>query len=294
MGCSDMKKDSLKYSLAVIIFGTIGVFLRLIKFPSEIVVLCRGVIGTLIVWLYVRIRGRRVDKAAIRKNLLWLALSGVSLGLNWIFLFAAYMHTTVAVASLFNYLAPVMVLVIAPFLYREKLTLKKILCVVAAVIGVVLISGVIGNTNSDISGLGIFFAFMAALGFVGIIFCNKKINGVNAYDKAIVQLAFSALTVLPYVLIKNWGVHIEVDLQSVLLTLMLGLVHTGFTYCLYFDTLGRLPVHSVAVLGYLEPVVSVLCSVLILHEQMDIFGWIGAALIIGAAAVSELISAKKA
>lgn len=289
-----MKKDSLKYSLAVIIFGTIGVFLRLIRFPSEIVVLCRGVIGTLIVWLYVRIRGKRVDKSAIRKNLLWLALSGVSLGLNWIFLFAAYMHTTVAVASLFNYLAPVMVLVIAPFLYREKLTLKKILCVVAAVIGVVLISGVIRNTNSDISGLGIFFAFMAALGFVGIIFCNKKITGVNAYDKAIVQLAFSALTVLPYVLIKNPGVHIEVDLQSVLLTLMLGLVHTGFTYCLYFDTLGRLPVHSVAVLGYLEPVVSVLCSVFILHEQMDVFGWIGAALIIGAAAVSELISAKKA
>lgn len=289
-----MKKDSLKYSLAVIIFGTIGVFLRLIRFPSEIVVLCRGVIGTLIVWLYVRIRGNRVDKSAIRKNLLWLALSGVSLGLNWIFLFAAYMHTTVAVASLFNYLAPVMVLVIAPFLYREKLTFKKILCVVAAVIGVVLISGVIGNTSSNISGLGIFFAFMAALGFVGIIFCNKKIIGVNAYDKAIVQLAFSALTVFPYVLIKNWGVHIEVDLQSVLLTLMLGLVHTGFTYCLYFDTLGRLPVHSVAVLGYLEPVVSVLCSVLILHEQMDIFGWIGAALIIGAAAVSELISSKKA
>lgn len=285
-----MKKDNLKYSLAVILFGTIGMFLRYIRLPSELVVLCRGVIGSLVIWAFVRIRGNRVDRSAIRKNLKWLVISGICLGLNWVFLFAAYLHTTVAIASLFNYLAPVIVVVIAPFLYREKLGWKKILCVVAAVIGVVLLSGVLSGTAAEVNWLGILFAFLAALGFVGIIFCNKKLDGINAYDKAIVQLAVSALTVLPYVIFNNWGTPLSLDLRSVLLTLMLGLLQTGFTYCLYFDTLGRLPVHSVAVLGYLEPVVSVLCSVFILQEGMDVFGWIGAVLIIGAAAVSELIS----
>lgn len=168
-----MRKDSLKYSLAVILFGTIGMFLRWISLPSEIVVLLRGVIGALVVFL--------------------------------------------------------------------------------------------------------------------VILCNRKIRGMDAFDKVIVQLAVSALTVLPYALIKNLGTPLVLDVRSILLTLMLGLVHTGFAYCLYLDNLGKLPVHSVAVLGYLEPVVSVLCSALILKEHMTVLGWIGAALIIGAAAASELI-----
>lgn len=284
-----MKKDSLKYALAVVLFGTIGMFLRWISFPSEIVVLCRGIIGTLVVWVVIRLKGSRVDIKAIRKNLLCLILSGVCLGLNWIFLFAAYLHTSVAVASLCNYLAPVIVVVLAPLLYRDRLGLKKLLCVAIAVAGVFLISGVIGTAPETLNGLGILFGLLAALGFVGIILCNRKLTGINAYDKVIVQLAVSALTVLPYALVKNIGTPIVLDMRSVLLTLMLGLIHTVFAYCLYLDNLGKLPVHSVAVLGYLEPVVSVLCSVFILGENMTVLGWIGAALIIGAAATSELL-----
>ena len=288
-----MKKDSLKYALAVVLFGTIGMFLRWINLPSEIVVLCRGIIGTLVVWVVIRLQGKRVDLAAVKKNLPWLVLSGVSLGLNWIFLFAAYLHTSVAVASLCNYLAPVIVVVLAPLLYRERLGWKKLLCVACAVIGVFLISGVIGTTPETLNGIGILFGLLAELGFVGIILCNRKLTGMNAYDKVIVQLAVSALTVLPYALVKNIGTPLVLDVRSVLLTLMLGLIHTGFAYCLYLDTLGKLPVHSVAVLGYIEPVVSVLCSVFILGEQMTVLGWIGAALIIGAAAASELIKEQK-
>lgn len=284
-----MKKDSLKYALAVVLFGTIGMFLRWISLPSEIVVLCRGIIGTLVVWFVIRLQGKHVDLAAVRRNLPWLVLSGVALGLNWIFLFAAYLHTSVAVASLCNYLAPVIVVMLAPLLYREKLGWKKLLCVAIAVIGVFLISGVIGTAPETLSGIGILFGLLAALGFVGIILCNRKLTGMNAYDKVIVQMAVSALTVLPYALCKNIGTPLVLDVRSVLLTLMLGLIHTGFAYCLYLDNLGKLPVHSVAVLGYIEPVVSVLCSVFILGEQMTVPGWIGAVLIIGAAAASELL-----
>lgn len=237
----------------------------------------------------IRLKGNRVDIKAIRKNLLCLILSGICLGLNWIFLFAAYLHTTVAVASLCNYLAPVIVVVLAPVLYQDRLGWKKLLCVAAAVLGVILISGIIGTAPADPDGIGILFGLLAALSFVAIILCNRKNRGMDAFDKVIVQLAVSALTVLPYALIKNLGTPLVLDVRSILLTLMLGLVHTGFAYCLYLDNLGKLPVHSVAVLGYLEPVVSVLCSALILKEHMTVLGWIGAVLIIGAAAASELI-----
>lgn len=284
-----MKKDTLKYILAIVIYGTIGYFLRFISFPSEIVVICRGTFGAFIVWLFVRLRGRKPDKAAIRKNLGWLLFSGICLGLNWVFLFAAYMRTTLAIASLCNYLAPVILVVLAPFLYREKLSRKKLLCVAAAVVGVVLITVFKPSEGAQSGVWGIVFAILAALGFVGLIIGNRKIKDVNPYDKAIIQLAVSALTVLPYVLIRNLGTPIPFDLRSCLLTLMLGVFHTGFAYCLYFDSLGKLPVHTVAVFGYLEPVTMVLCSVLLLGETMLPLAWVGAFLILGAAVASELI-----
>ena len=133
---------------------------------------------------------------------------------------------------------------------------------------------------------------LAAAGFVGIIICNRKLRDIPALDRVVIQLAVSALTILPYVLVKNWGSAIVWDARSVLLVLLLAVVHTGVAYCFYFRGMGSLPVQTIAILGYLEPVVSVLCSVVFLHEPMRFAGWIGAALIIGAAVVSESMKPK--
>lgn len=277
-----------KYIASVIIYGTIGMVLRFISFPSEVVVLCRGALGSLLVLLYILIRKTPPDRRAIRKNLGWLILSGAGLGINWVFLFAAYRKTTVAVASLCNYTAPMIVLLLSPLLYKDRLTARKKLCVAASFAGIVLVSGVLTGRPEDLNLPGIALGLAAALGFVAIILCNRKLRDISAYDKAIVQLFFAAVTVLPYVLIANRGVHITLDTRSVLLTLMLCVLHTGVAYCLYFGALGEIPVQSIAVWGYMEPVVSVLCSTLILGEPLSAAGWIGAALIVGAAVVSEL------
>lgn len=118
---------------------------------------------------------------------------------------------------------------------------------------------------------------------------GHALRGLTAYDKVTIQLAVSALTVLPYMLWANAGASIPVDPQSVLLTAMLGVVHTGLAYCLYFGPMDVLPMQSIALLGYVEPVVSVLCSALILREPLGLAGILGAALIIGAAALSEAV-----
>lgn len=293
MSNANSKVNTLKYILAVVIYGTIGPILRFINLPSELVVFSRGVIGTLSILVFMKILGRKVDLKAIKSNIRPLILSGFFLGLNWVFLFAAYVRISVAVASLLNYTAPIMVVIIAPFLYKERISPTKAICIITAFIGVVLTSGIVSVGIGNVDLIGITLPVLAALAFVGIVICNKSLKGIDSYNKAIVQLAASAITVLPYVLYNNRGKSIEFDLRSTFLVLLLGAVHTGVAYCLYFESLGALSVQSIAVLGYLEPVVSVLGSVFVLHQSLDLYGWIGAILIIFSSAASELIGAGK-
>ncbi len=282
---TDLRKERIKYITAVVLYGTIGMFVRFVSLPSEEVALCRGLFGSLFILLYLKLTGQHMDRKAVRRNAFWLVMSGISLGLNWIFLFAAYVTTTVAIASLCNYMAPLIVILIAPFVLNEKLNVKKLPWVGLALIGIILVSGVIGS--GPVNPRGLLMGMLAALGFTGVVICNRKIRDISALDKSVIQLAISAVTILPYVLVMNHGLVIPADLRSVLIVLMLGIVHTGFAYCLYFSGMGTLPVQTVAVLGYLEPVVSIFCSAFFLQEAMSISGWIGASMIIFAALMSE-------
>ncbi len=276
-----------KYITAVVIYGTVGMLLRYVHIPSEAAALCRGLFGSLFLGFYCLIIRHRPDWTAIRNNLKWLLFSGVFLGLNWIFLFAAYIRTTVAIASLCNYLAPVIVVVVAPVLLKEPMDKRKLPCVAAALAGIVLISGVLRGETADI--VGVLLGLAAALGFVGVVICNRKISGLPAMDKAVIQLFVSALTILPYVLLRFHAEDYVLDSRSILIIVILGVVHTGFAYCLYFSGMKTLPVQTVAILGYLEPVVSVLCSVFFLHEALPPEGWAGAVVIIATALISEIL-----
>ena len=285
-------KKRLFFILAVVLYGTIGLFLRFVDLPSEAVAFYRGVIGVLVILFYRLLRKERIDFDAIRKNLVLLLFSGVGLGLNWIFLFAAYVNTTVAIASLCNYMAPIFVILLTPLVLKnEKLDARKIPCIVAALVGIVLVSGIFGGGIGE--PRGVVFGLLGALCFTGIVFCNRKMQGIPAMDRTIVQLALSAVTIFPYMMIHSGGVFsFPHDLRSGLIVLMLGVIHTGVAYCLYFGGMATLPVQTIAILGYLEPVVSVLCSVIFLHEALGVAGWIGAVLIL-IAAVSEVIPTKK-
>ena len=234
-----------------------------------------------------KITHQGIDREAIRKNRKWLILGGICLGLNWVFLFEAYIKTTVAIASLCNYMAPVIVILIAPFVLHEPLDKRKLPCVILAFIGIVLVSGVWEGTLGSVSG--IIMGSLGALCFVGVIICNRKLKEISPLEKSLIQLAISVVVILPFVLVKNIGRTLEVDLRSVLITLMVGIINTGLAYVFYFSGMSTLPVHEVAILGYLEPVISVLCSVFFLQEYMDFIGWLGTILIIGASVLCRNI-----
>ena len=281
--------NKLKYILAVIIYGTIGYILHFISLPSEIVVLGRGTIGSIFIYLYLRVQGKNLTLPAIYHNLKYLVLSGIALGLNWVFLFASYRVSTVALGSLCNYMAPIILILISPIVFNEKITFRKMLCVICAFIGIVLVSGIF-ESDVVVNVEGIILGLLAALCFVCIIIFNRRLENISVYDKVIVQLAVSAITVLPYAIFNNINTHLVFDTQSVLLILLLGVVHTGVAYCLYFGSINYIPVQSVAILGYIEPVCGILTSALLLNEPISPLGIVGAVLIIVSACLSEIIN----
>lgn len=276
-----------KLTLSMIIFGTIGIFRRLIPLSSGLVAMSRGLIGVLFLLLVMRLRGDGMDRAAVRRKLPLLCLSGAAIGVNWILLFEAYNYTSVATATLCYYLAPMFVILASPLVLREKLTLRKLACVSAALLGMVFVSGVLEASGG--AGLkGVLLGLGAAVLYASVVLMNKQLGDVPAYDRTVVQLGSSAAVLLPYVLLVE-EVSIEAFTPGVIaLLLVVGIVHTGIAYALYFGSLMQLKAQTAAILSYIDPVVAVLLSALVLREHMSLLSGLGAVLVLGAAVVSEL------
>jgi len=273
---------------AMVIFGTIGIFRKYIPLASSVLALGRGIIGAVFLLAVIALRREKPNGAAIRKNLWKLVLSGAFIGFNWILLFEAYRFTSVATATLCYYLAPIFVLLASPLLLKERLSGRKILCVLAALGGMVLVSGVLqaGFRLSELRG--VLFGLGAAALYAGVILLNQKITAISAYDKTAVQLGTAAIVLLPYTLLTENLAPGYFTWPVLGLLLLVGIVHTGLAYTLYFGSMEALPAHSIAIFSYIDPIVAVLLSALLLKEPMGPAGWLGAVLILGAAFVSEL------
>lgn len=285
---STQSKNRNMLIASMCIFGTIGILRRYIPLSSSLVALVRGVIGSLFLLLVCLLTKRTLDKKAMKQNLLLLALSGAGIGFNWILLFEAYNYTSVATATLCYYLAPILVILASPVVLKEKLTLKKVLCTLVALIGMVLVSGVIEAGFAGITELkGILFGLAAAVLYASVILMNKKMPGVPSYDKTIFQLGLASIALFPYVLLtENWSA-VSLTPTALILLLVAGIIHTGIAYWLYFGSMDHLPSHTVALLSYIDPILAIFLSVLLLREPMTLSSGIGAVMILGAAYISE-------
>ena len=284
---------TFKLTLSMVIFGTIGVFRRYIPLPSSLVAMTRGLIGMLFLLLVIVLRKRGMNRTAVRRKLGMLCLSGAAIGVNWILLFEAYNYTSVATATLCYYLAPMFVILASPLVVGERLTAKKLICVLAALLGMVFVSGVLesGGGSSDLKG--VLLGLGAAVLYASVVLMNKQLGDVPAYDRTIVQLGSSAAVLLPYVLLtENLGA-LSFTPGTIALLLVVGVVHTGIAYALYFGSLMQLKAQTAAILSYIDPVVAVLLSALVLREHMSLLSGLGAILVLGAAVVSELPSRRK-
>ena len=284
---------TFKLTLSMVIFGTIGVFRRYIPLPSSLVAMTRGLTGMLFLLLVMVLRKRGMNRTAVRRKLGLLCLSGAAIGVNWILLFEAYNYTSVATATLCYYLAPMFVILASPLVVGERLTAKKLICVLAALLGMVFVSGVLesGGGSSDLKG--VLLGLGAAVLYASVVLMNKQLGDVPAYDRTIVQLGSSAAVLLPYVLLSEELGALTFTPGTIGLLLVVGIVHTGIAYALYFGSLMQLKAQTAAILSYIDPVVAVLLSALVLREHMSLLSGLGAVLVLGAAVVSELPSRRK-
>lgn len=269
---------------AMTIFGTVGIFVRYIPLPAATVAFFRGVLGLILMLVLMTLTGKKPDFSAIGKNLWLLLLSGGAMGLNWVFLFESYRHTTVAVATICYYLAPVFLVLVSPLL-GEKLTGRKLILSGIALVGMVFVSGVLDGGISG--GKGIAFAVGAAVLYTAVMFLNKKLGAISAYDKTVMQLAAAAVVILPYCLLTGGFGMGQMAGRDYLLLAIVGIVHTGIAYWLYFGALGKLSSQSVALFSYIDPVIAIILSALWLGEMMHWQEILGAVLILGSALWSE-------
>lgn len=274
--------------LSMIIFGTIGLFVRYIPLSSAAIALARGVVGLLFLLLVCALKRQKLSFASIGRNFLVLCFSGVALGGNWMLLFEAYRHTTVATATLCYYLAPVFVVLLSPLFFKERLTAKKLLCTLLALAGMVLVSGVLDADFQPEQLVGVLYGLGAAVLYASVVMLNKTLRNISSLERTMMQLGVSAILLLPYVLLSQESLGTHITPVALLLLLVVGIVHTGVAYALYFGAVGSLPTQTAALLSYLDPVLAVLLSALVLREPLGLLGIIGAVLILGSTLFSEL------
>lgn len=262
------------------IFGTLGLFVRNIPVSSGELALYRAVLAALLIAVFLLLTKQRIPFSRIKKEVPLLLASGIAMGINWILLFEAYKYTTVSVATLSYYFAPVIVTIVCPVLFQEKLTGKQILCFVMSTIGLVLITG-IGEVGSGRDFVGILFGLGAAAFYATVILLNKFIKNVEGIHRTFLQFLAAILILVPYVILTSGVTLGSLDGIGWINLLIVGLVHTGVTYCLYFSSLKELPGQKAAILSYIDPLVAVLISVTVLGEAMTLWQVIGGMLILG-------------
>ena len=289
-----MKKENVSKILmaaAMFIFGTLAPFVRNISVSSGELALYRAVLAALLVGAFLLLTRQPLPIRSIKKELLLLLLSGAAMGVNWILLFEAYKYTTVSVATLSYYFAPVIVMVICPLLFRERMSLKQILCFVFSTAGLVLITGTAGGGSQDL--LGILFGLGAACLYATVMLLNKFIKGVTGLHRTFIQFLSAVVVLLPYVACSGGFTLSGLSQKGWIALLVVGLVHTGITYCMYFSALKELPGQEVAILSYVDPLVAVLVSVVWLRETITVPQVIGGALILGFTLLSEIPLGRK-
>ena len=273
---------------SMVIFGTLGPFVRNISVSSGELALYRAVLAAMLIGTFLLITKQKANFRFLGKELYLLLFSGVAMGFNWILLFEAYKYTTVAIATLSYYFAPVIVTLVCPLLFHEKLSKKQILCFVMSTLGLSLVIGItnLGRGGNDLRGIA--FGLGAAVLYATVILLNKFIKGVTGIHRTFLQFLAAILVLIPYVLFTG-GVHLgNLDVTGWICLLIVGLVHTGITYCLYFTSLKELSGQEAAILSYMDPLVAVVIGVLVLKEPLSWQQLVGGLLILGFTLLNEL------
>jgi drug/metabolite transporter (DMT)-like permease len=284
-----MKNAYFKYILALLLFGSNGIVASHISLSSYEIVLLRTLIGSILLFALSSLTRVRFTFWLHKRQFLFLVISGMATGASWMFLYEAYQQTGVSIASLAYYCGPVIVMALSPLLFHERLNLLKVVSFLTVLCGVFLVNAHAFQEGK--TGWGLFCGGMSAIMYAFMVIFNKKAKNITGLENSTLQLSISFLTVAAFVGLKQ-GFIFPVASMDWAPILTLGLLNTGIGCYFYFSSIGHLPVQTVEICGYLEPLSAVIFSVLLLQETMQLVQILGSALIIGGAVFGECISSK--
>ena len=286
------KRARLCLILSMAAFGTLAPFVRNISVSSGELALYRAVLAAILIGTFLIVTKQEIPFRSLGKELYLLLFSGIAMGFNWILLFEAYKYTTVAISTLSYYFAPVIVTVVCPFLFKEKMTRKQIICFVMSTIGLALVVGITDLGSGGNDAVGVAFGLGAAVLYATVILLNKFIKGVTGIHRTFLQFLAAIAVLTPYVFCTS-GMNLgNLNGTGWICLLVVGLVHTGITYCMYFSSLKELPGQEAAILSYVDPLVAVIIGVLLLKEPLNWQQLVGGALILGFTLWNELDTGK--
>ncbi len=283
------KRAFIKYLSALLLFGLNGIVASHIALNSYEIVFLRTLIGSVLLLLLFLLSKGRFHIKEYKKDTLFITLSGIAMGTSWMFLYEAYQQIGVSLSSLLYYCGPVIVMILSPLIFKEKLTVPKIVGFAVVLVGILLVNG--NAADGNINTWGLFCAAMSAVTYFFMVTLNKQAKNITGMENSVIQLIVSFLTVGIFMLIKQ-GIIIHVPANAWFWVLVLGIVNTGIGCYLYFSPLSKLPVQTVAVCGYLEPLSAVVFAAILLGEKMTLIQIVGAVCIIGGAMIGELVKPK--
>ena len=296
----DIKRERLKLALISATFGTVGLFTHFIPFSSAAIVFYRALLGGAFIIVMIKLSGKDVNIKSMRDNFVVLVFTGLFMALNWVLQFEAFKVSSVAIGTVCYNMMPIFLLIIASYMFKEKITLKSRIYILIATIGVILVSNVVNVGFKSNEVLGCVYGILGAIFYALIVTFNRKLNQIETHDKVIFQFMFSAFVMFFYVLFieknslmfdKNLSYNAKV--LGTICMIVLSFFHTGFCYVHYFNAVSRLKAETVAILTYIDPVVALFLSYFVLKENMTALQFLGAVLILGSTLFNELSKTSK-
>lgn len=291
-----MNAPLCSYLLSLLLFGSNGIVASCIDLPSTDIVLLRTFLGAtvLIVLLFATARDRLAMPKYPREAIA-IAASGAALGASWIFLFRAYQLVGVGVSSLLYYCGPIIVMALSPFLFHEQLSARKLVGFAAVAAGAFLVA--VQGLGTSMPVEGVICGGASALCYALMVICSKGAPHITGLENSTIQVtaSFVTATVLG-VLTQGAPTFISLAPASIdwCAVAVLGVVNTGLGCFLYFSGVAKLPVQTVAVVGYLEPLSAVVFSVILLGEAFTPARLLGTMLIIGGALFCQMAGKRAA
>lgn len=279
MTSAERRTGTIQLVIAMVLSGTIGLFFLKSGAAPVTAAWARCVIGALAMGLvcalcgYFRTSGYTPRLAGIA------VLGGLALVVNWALLFAAYSNTSIGIATVTYHLQPFMLILAAPLVLKESITRRQGAWVTLGFVGLVLIAQPWHSAPSSNYFLGLLQALAAAAFYAAATLIAKKLPGVRPHVTVFVQMIVGVVILAP---LLEWS-RLGDELTGGWSWLVgLGLIHTCVMYVLMYSAFPRLEAVTIAVLGFVYPVVALVVDVTVFGTRLGVAEIAGVAAILAA------------